>query len=63
MFSTKNPPSIQRIPWPSADDDDDGAGEDQASRQSLAGHDTWILNDHELPWLINPNGISPLLFT
>jgi hypothetical protein len=25
------------------------------------GHDTWILSDHELPWLLDPDG-RPLVF-
>ncbi|KAH8120516.1 RIC1-domain-containing protein [Phellopilus nigrolimitatus] len=53
MFSTKNPPAVQRIPWPSIEVDFDDDGED--SRRTLSGHDTWIINDYELPWLVNPN--------
>ncbi|KAG6381430.1 RIC1-domain-containing protein [Boletus reticuloceps] len=49
-FSTSAPPAIQRIPWPSYDDAD---AENDRSRKSLFGYDTWILNDHELPWLVD----------
>ncbi|KAG9314607.1 RIC1-domain-containing protein [Chiua virens] len=49
-FSTSSPPAIQRIPWPSYDDADD---ENDLSRRSLLGYDTWVLNDHELPWLVD----------
>ncbi|KAH0838539.1 RIC1-domain-containing protein [Lanmaoa asiatica] len=49
-FSTSSPPAIQRIPWPSYDDADI---ENDHSRRSLVGYDTWVLNDHELPWLVD----------
>ncbi|KAG2156509.1 RIC1-domain-containing protein [Suillus bovinus] len=52
IFSTTSPPSVQRIPWPVYDDSDI---EEQAARRSLMGHDTWILNDLELPWLLDPD--------
>ncbi|KAL5495557.1 RIC1 [Sanghuangporus weigelae] len=55
MFSTKNPPSVQRIPWPTIEDDLNEDCDDMESKRSLSGHDTWILNDHELPWLVNSN--------
>ncbi|KAN0100860.1 RIC1 domain containing protein [Tylopilus felleus] len=49
-FSTSSPPAIQRIPWPSYDDSDT---ENDHSRRSLFGYDTWVLNDHEVPWLVD----------
>lgn len=57
MFSTQNPPAVQRMPWPSVDDsdsDDDDEGEPR--RRTMTGHDTWILNDQDLPWLEDANG-------
>ncbi|KII93321.1 hypothetical protein PLICRDRAFT_130973 [Plicaturopsis crispa FD-325 SS-3] len=50
MFSTRSPPAIQRIPWPSAEDSDD---ETPRKRTAPYGYDTWVLNDHELPWLVD----------
>ncbi|KIJ68689.1 hypothetical protein HYDPIDRAFT_179745 [Hydnomerulius pinastri MD-312] len=50
LFSTSSPPAVQRIPWPSYDDSDSG---NNHSRRSLVGYDTWVLNDHELPWLVD----------
>ncbi|TDL28863.1 RIC1-domain-containing protein [Rickenella mellea] len=51
LLSTKNPPAIQRIPWPSVENEDvDG----RSQSKSWLGHDTWILNDTEFPWLIDP---------
>lgn len=50
IFSTSSPPSVQRIPWPVYDESE---VEEQTARRSLIGHDTWILNDHELPWLLD----------
>lgn len=57
MFSTMDPPSVQRIPWPTVDDDFNDEHEGTDPRRTLSGHDTWILNDYELPWLVNPNGM------
>ena len=54
MFSTSDPPAVQRIPWPSVDEVQD----EESSNRTLLGHDTWIINDRELPWLINPNGMT-----
>ena len=51
-FTTSSPPAIQRIPWPSYDDADDN----DRSRRSLFGYDTWVLSDHELPWLVDSDG-------
>ncbi|KAG1885597.1 RIC1-domain-containing protein [Suillus subluteus] len=52
IFSTSSPPAVQRIPWPVYDESEI---EEQTARRSLMGHDTWILNDHELPWLVYPD--------
>ncbi|KAI9572704.1 RIC1-domain-containing protein [Boletus coccyginus] len=49
-FSTSSPPAVQRIPWPSYDDTD---VENDRSQRSPFGYDTWVLNDHELPWLVD----------
>ena len=56
MFSTKDPPSIQRIPWPIIEDEENEDYDDEELKKSMLGHDTWILNDIEMPWLVNPNG-------
>ena len=55
MFSTRNPPAVQRMPWPSIDDDDSD-DEVEPQRRSMTGHETWILNDQDLPWLEDANG-------
>lgn len=55
IFSTSSPPAVQRIPWPAYDESET---EEQTARRSLMGHDTWILSDHELPWLLDPDGRS-----
>ncbi|PCH33349.1 RIC1-domain-containing protein [Wolfiporia cocos MD-104 SS10] len=39
LFSTKGPPSVQRIPWPGIE----------------GGGDSWVLNDEEFPWLVDPD--------
>jgi RAB6A-GEF complex partner protein 1 len=53
LFSTRNPPAIQRIPWPTRDDSEE---EETLQQKTLARYDTWILNDQELPWLVEPDG-------
>lgn len=57
MFSTRDPPSVQRIPWPSVDDENNEEfADDGQPSKALEGHHTWVLNDEELPWLVNANG-------
>lgn len=59
LFSTKNPPAIQRIPWP-AIDDTDGEGDGEAAKQEKSqfeGYDTWIFNDQDFSWFVEPEGM------
>lgn len=53
LFSTQNPPAVQRIPWPMVEDE---ADDNALHGRPLSGHDTWILNDHEMPWLVSSDG-------
>lgn len=46
LFSTKDPPTIQRMPWPIADEDDESL-----SSSSLS-YDTWLVNDIDFGWLV-----------
>ncbi|KAJ8501555.1 hypothetical protein ONZ51_g555 [Trametes cubensis] len=48
MFSTCNPPAIQRVPWPNTL----GEGGEGATG---GGYDTWEVNEEELPWLVDPD--------
>ncbi|KAF8634465.1 hypothetical protein AX15_000906 [Amanita polypyramis BW_CC] len=49
VFSTKNPASVQRIPWPSDDSDqDDGA----SVYKRQIGNESWLINNEEFPWLV-----------
>ncbi|EIN13398.1 RIC1-domain-containing protein [Punctularia strigosozonata HHB-11173 SS5] len=50
LFSTQDPPAVQRIPWP-----DIGDESNSAKKSDWVGYDTWVLNDHELPWLVDAN--------
>ncbi|KAH9895558.1 RIC1-domain-containing protein [Epithele typhae] len=43
VFSTANPPAVQRVPWP----DTSGEG------GSKGDYDTWVMNDEEFPWLVD----------
>ena len=53
LFSTRNPPSVQRIPWPVTDESDlhDDGG---------YGYESWTLSDHSdhFQWLVDTNGQS-----
>lgn len=58
-FSTKSPPAIQRIPWPEDDDDEDEQeiDEEQPARKTkLENYDQWLINEHDFPWLVEPEG-------
>ncbi|KAF8898475.1 RIC1-domain-containing protein [Infundibulicybe gibba] len=58
LFSTKNPPALQRIPWPS---ESRGVEEEQ---QRLRSYDTWVFNDQEFPWLIDPDvAVDQILYS
>ncbi|KAE9385994.1 RIC1-domain-containing protein, partial [Gymnopus androsaceus JB14] len=66
-FSTKNPPAIQRIPWPEEEEEE---GEDEREldeeyagrRKKLDNYDQWIINEHDFPWLVEPEvAISRIL--
>ncbi|KAF8649858.1 hypothetical protein AX16_005620 [Volvariella volvacea WC 439] len=53
LFSTKNPPVVQRIPWPIDDDEQvDGSGRPKAQFQ---GFDSWSINEQDCPWLVEPD--------
>lgn len=56
FFSTRNPPAVQRIPWPTLGDDAT-SDDEELERDMALGHETWLLNDHELPWLLDSNGV------
>ncbi|KAF8807681.1 RIC1-domain-containing protein [Phlegmacium glaucopus] len=45
LFSTKDPPTIQRMPWPISDENDESV-----SPSSLT-YDTWLVNDIDFSWL------------
>ncbi|KAI8995415.1 RIC1-domain-containing protein [Trametes punicea] len=46
LFSTSKPPAVQRVPWPDAA---------KGSENGTGGYDTWVVNEEELPWLIDPD--------
>ncbi|KAI0304643.1 RIC1-domain-containing protein [Russula brevipes] len=50
IFSTRNPPSVQRIPWPVTDGAEPLVGEDKKY-----DYDSWILTEQSFPWLIETN--------
>ncbi|KAK0465224.1 RIC1-domain-containing protein [Desarmillaria tabescens] len=57
LFSTKNPPAVQRIPWPSEEDEpqNDYEGQEPRRNKRFGSYDTWIFNDHEFEWFVEPD--------
>ncbi len=49
MFSTSNPPTIQRMPWPRDE-------EDSQTEEKVHTYDTWILNEDDFSWMKEPEG-------
>ncbi|KAF9458722.1 RIC1-domain-containing protein [Collybia nuda] len=57
LFSTKNPPAIQRIPWPT---DAEGG----TRRDNFHEYDTWIINEGDFPWFIDGDvSITQILYS
>jgi len=60
LFSTASPPAVQRIPWPSDDDEEDipdpSEGEDGRPRRLFSKYDHWVLSELEFEWLIDTEG-------
>ncbi|KAF8203148.1 RIC1-domain-containing protein [Pholiota molesta] len=46
VFSTRDPPTVQRMPWPLGDDESA-----EVARPALS-YDTWLLNDLDFSWLV-----------
>ncbi|KIY51327.1 RIC1-domain-containing protein [Fistulina hepatica ATCC 64428] len=59
LFTTKSPPAVQRIPWPSPEEDDQisrkevlhNDNEDEERRIHI-GYQTWIFNDDDFDWFV-----------
>ena len=51
VFSTRDPPTIQRMPWPVGEYDDD-----LVEDRSTLDYDTWLLNDLDFSWLVESDG-------
>jgi hypothetical protein len=61
LFSTLNPPSVQRVPWPEDDSDDEEEEPDEYTRVSnrkLGRYDTWNLSDPDFDWLVENEGTA-----
>ncbi|PFH54758.1 hypothetical protein AMATHDRAFT_72525 [Amanita thiersii Skay4041] len=50
IFSTRSPASIQRIPWPLDNKDEE---EDPGGRRRQIGNENWLLTDEEFTWLVD----------
>ncbi|KAF8640739.1 hypothetical protein AX17_000390 [Amanita inopinata Kibby_2008] len=53
VFSTNNPASVQRIPWPS--EASDGGDDDADEKRLQIGNENWLLNEEDFPWLVEPD--------
>ncbi|KAF8506868.1 RIC1-domain-containing protein [Russula emetica] len=51
LFSTKSPPSIQRIPWPMADGSEPHDGNEEKEYE----YDSWVLTEQSFHWLTDTN--------
>ncbi|KAI0308050.1 RIC1-domain-containing protein [Multifurca ochricompacta] len=52
LFSTRTPPSIQRIPWPTTHEP---GYHDSGDENSDHSYESWILNEHDFQWLVDAN--------
>lgn len=50
MFSTHHPPTVQQMPWPVEEDEEEAAP-----------YNTWVLNEQEMEfdWLVDSEGKIP----
>ncbi|KAF7320200.1 RIC1 domain-containing protein [Mycena kentingensis (nom. inval.)] len=51
MFSTKNPPAIQRIPWPEIEDDEEDDG--QPAQRRFASYENWVFNEDDFDFFVD----------
>ncbi|KAJ7693644.1 RIC1-domain-containing protein [Mycena rosella] len=51
LFSTKNPPAVQRIPWPEIEEEE----VDGEPKTQLGTYETWIFNDHDFDFFVDPD--------
>ncbi|KAJ7462790.1 RIC1-domain-containing protein [Mycena galericulata] len=51
LFSTKNPPAVQRIPWPEIEEEDDPV--DGEPKTQFGNYETWIFNDHDFDFFVD----------
>ncbi|KAK7468553.1 WD40 repeat protein [Stygiomarasmius scandens] len=63
-FSTKSPPSVQRIPWPEDVEDCNSETEDGRRRSRFTSHNNWVINEYDFSWLIEHEvSISKIAFS
>ncbi|KAJ7919027.1 RIC1-domain-containing protein [Mycena leptocephala] len=53
LFSTKNPPAVQRIPWPEIEDEPETV--DGEPKTQFGTYETWIFNDHDFDFFVDPD--------
>ncbi|KAK7064573.1 RIC1 domain-containing protein [Favolaschia claudopus] len=52
LFSTRNPPAMQRIPWPDIEEEEHATPEDERQTQ-FGTYETWVFNDHDFDFFVN----------
>ncbi|KAF7367259.1 RIC1 domain-containing protein [Mycena sanguinolenta] len=53
LFSTKNPPAVQRIPWPEIEEEHEPV--DGEPKTQFGTYETWIFNDHDFDFFVDPD--------
>ncbi|KAJ6574685.1 RIC1-domain-containing protein [Mycena capillaripes] len=53
LFSTKNPPAVQRIPWPEIEEEHETI--DGEPKTQFGTYETWIFNDHDFDFFVDPD--------
>ncbi|KAF8213519.1 RIC1-domain-containing protein [Mycena galopus ATCC 62051] len=51
LFSTKNPPAVQRIPWPEIEEEHETV--DGEPKTQFGTYETWIFNDHDFDFFVD----------
>lgn len=58
LFSTQDPPTIQSMPWPIGNDEDEA----EVAARTQFSYETWLLNDQDFEWLVETDGKRPGAF-
>ncbi|TRM65979.1 RIC1-domain-containing protein [Schizophyllum amplum] len=63
LFSTRDPPAVQRIPWPE-DEETDSLDEDAGDRRIQIGYETWVFKENDFEWFVDPDvTVSKIIYS